>query len=233
MSIDNVRYLHKYMPQIKTQIISQRSVAKGTTEIAFAVPADFKFIAGQYITITLPELSHLPIKDQFRDFSISSSPSLKNQVNVTFRQSDSVFKQTLLKSSGKQLLLDGPSGIFTLPGKGKLSVVAVAGGIGITPFMSMLGDAKNHFKLVYYNRAPETATYLKELKELLGDDLYAFFGPPQAEQLQALYTRNKPDYWYIAGPPTMVAIIRQLLKTLMIDDTMIRTEEFTGYEAHE
>lgn len=218
------------MPEIKTRLLEKRQIAENLVEVYFGVPENFKFEAGQYISVTLPELEALPVREQFRDFSISSSPKLKGKLRVTFRQSDSIFKQTLLSSDAPEVIIEGPAGVFTLPKNKAQKVIAIAGGIGITPFMSMLGENPDAFELIYFNNKPQTTAYLPELSAALGEKLNAYYTRPDISHFQTLAARNPNALWYVAGPPPMVANIRQLLKTLIIDDTLIRTEEFSGYE---
>lgn len=218
------------MAEILTTVLEKKLVAANTMEVYFGVPDSFSFEAGQYISVTLPALEGLAPREQFRDFSISSPPGLKGRVRVTFRVSDSIFKKTLLETPGPKVVLEGPAGIFTLPTDTKQPVIAIAGGIGITPFISMASENRDAFELTYFNNSPESAPYLPELRQLLGQKLHEYYALPDANHLQTLHSANPNALWYVAGPPPMVENIRQLLKTLMIDDTMIRTEEFSGYE---
>lgn len=218
------------MAEIRTTVLEKKLVALNTVEVYFSVPDSFSFIAGQYISVTIPALEGLETREQFRDFSISSPPSLKGRIRITFRNSDSIFKTTLLENPGLEVILEGPAGIFTLPESATQPVVAIASGIGITPFMSMASEKSNALELIYYNNSPESAPYLQELGQLLGNKLHEHYTPPGVSHLQALHSRNPGALWYVAGSAPMVTTIRQFLKTLTVDDTMIRTEEFSGYE---
>lgn len=218
------------MAKIETTLLEKKLIATYTAEVYFGVPDNFSFIPGQYITVTLPSLADLEMREQFRDFSVSSPPSLKGRVRVTFRVSESIFKKTLLETPNIGVVLEGPAGVFTLPPASDQRIIAIAGGIGVTPFMSMLGENPKAFELIFYNNNPQAAPYLSELRTLLGGKLHDYYVPAVKSHLQSLNNDGPPAFWYIAGPPAMVANVRQLLKTLKIDDTMIRTEEFSGYE---
>ncbi len=218
-------------PALKASLLGFTEVAENTLQMRLKVPDDFSFTAGQYVSLTIPSLADLPGTEGFHDFSISSSPKETGIIKITFRKSQSIFKQTLVgQSAGSELVLEGPSGIFTLPKD--QPIIAVAGGIGITPFMSMLEGGQTSFELMYYNRTPKTAVYLEELSKLLGPKLHSFFGDIDLTQLKEMYLKNPNLIWYIAGPPAMVSKTRTLLKTLMLDDKMVRTEEFSGYGKH-
>jgi ferredoxin-NADP reductase len=210
-----------------SSVTNVREVAKNTFEISIKAPEDFLFTPGQYMTLTLPELAGLPTREQFRDFSIASNPKDKGVLKTIFRLSDSAFKKAIIKP-GTEVELEGPGGIFTLPPDKK--IIAVAGGIGVTPFLSMLGDTNVQFDLMYYNRSPESSVLIDYLRNRLGKNLHEYYGSPKLEELQEIKIKHRNINWYIAGPPGMVAQVRTLLKTLKVDDTVIRTEEFSGYE---
>src|SRR3546814_7537038 len=85
---------------------------------------------------------------------------------------DKVYKRQLKGSSpGATVIVDGPFGSLTLHSKTARAAVFIAGGIGITPFMSMLRHAAHEalpqqILLLYSNRRPEDAAFLTELQEL-------------------------------------------------------------------
>ncbi|MDE3181769.1 MAG: FAD-dependent oxidoreductase, partial [Acidobacteriota bacterium] len=130
--------------------------------------------------------------------------------------------------------------------------VMLAGGIGITPFRSMILDA-THRKLphqiflFYFNRRPEDAPFLDELHHLESQNPnYRFIGiMTQAgrsrhywtgetgrlgqDMLERYLTGVRNPIYYIAGPAATVRGVRQILNGARIDDDDIRTEEFPGY----
>ena len=128
----------------------------------------------------------------------------------------------------------------------------IAGGIGITPFMSVARQAahdglQQRLVLLYSNRRPEDAAYLAELQELEQRNpqfhliatmtLMSSSSQPwtgwQGLIDAALVKRasaelTKPIY-YLAGPPGMVEAMRQTLNDADVNDDDIRSEEFYGY----
>lgn len=153
-------------------VVSKSAIAPGVTEITFDIPkTDFHFKAGQYATITLPATTDQPTTSQFHDFSIASSPNDHGKLKVAFRNSESFFKTKLLSMPlGSPIILEGPSGNFTLPDTTDKPIVFIAGGIGITPFMSMLSainEAKlpHQVTLFYSNRDTGSTVYSAELQQ--------------------------------------------------------------------
>ncbi len=221
-------------------IISRRKIAENTSEISFdTTQADFEFLAGQYITVTLPGLGALPTRAQFRDFSIASPPYERQRISIAFRHSDSPFKKILLSGdTHNEVEIEGPKGIFTLPKDADTHIVFIAGGIGVTPFYSMLRQAVHDglaypITLLYYNSNRMRAAYFDELHELCSkSDSLTFvpiFGPVDREQIRQQTTEKPPSAWFIAGPPRMVSSARRLLIYNNVDDATIKIEEFTGY----
>jgi ferredoxin-NADP reductase len=130
--------------------------------------------------------------------------------------------------------------------------VFLAGGIGITPFSSILRQA-NHDQaphklyLFYSNRRPEDAPFLETLQGLERTNpnfrLIATMtdmshskrtwngetGVIDREMLSRHLSDLRGPIFYIAGPPGMVAGIREMLVASSVDEDDIRTEGFAGY----
>src|SRR6185295_15233160 len=106
-----------------------------------------------------------------RTFSLVSAPH-EPQLTVATRMRDSAFKRTLKEASpGLAVQIDGPAGLMVLHEDAKRPAVFLAGGIGITPFLSMARDAAHrrlphHIVLLYANRRPQDAAFLDELRAL-------------------------------------------------------------------
>ncbi len=232
-------------------VVSKSAIAPGVTEVTLDISkTDFRFKAGQYATITLPATTDQPTTSQFHDFSIASSPNDHEKLKVAFRNSDSFFKKTLLSLPlGAPVILEGPSGNFILPETADKPTVFIAGGIGITPFMSMLTDINETKKpyqvtLFYSNRDASSAVYDAELRQFakLNPSLKPVFtmtndlqwkGETKAigSDLIASYVGDLANhFFYIAGPPAMVFAIQDDLRRLGVKDEYIRTEGFTGLE---
>src|SRR5688572_14308982 len=101
-------------------------------------PDDFQYYPGQYLDI------ELDVKDKFgktRAFTISSSPT-ENFLMITIKKGLTPFKKKLeTLKKGDILLASHPAGTFTLDESEK--AVFLAGGVGITPFRSMLRYVKD------------------------------------------------------------------------------------------
>ncbi len=225
-----------------TTIIGRKKVAENTLEVSVKRPHDFSFEPGQYIQLSVPELLYSDYRGASRQFSIASSPFDREKISVIFRESDSGFKKTLKELPiNAPVFIEGPHGFYTLPEQSDNPFILIAGGIGITPYLSMARSLEKKglpfpVKLLYGNRNRESAAYLGELLSIT-DRVKNFsvrnvFGKIDQEFIMKnVGTNNLQDFtWYIAGPPAMVNSVRNTLSLLRVNDEQIYTEEFTGYE---
>lgn len=218
-------------------------VAKQTMAFFFQKPKRFKFKAGQYIDMTIPQRLDASNPENIRSFSIASAP-FEQHLMVAMRMRKSAFKQALRSLPiGESVRIQGPLGEFTLPNQTKRPLVFLAGGIGITPFLSMLIQAahekrRQQFFLFYSNRTRKDGAFLQELMSLAKRGLSLTIIPVFTQEGQGyidktLLTSNIPDIslpvYYIAGPPAMVGAMAQLLTHLRINRDNIKIEEFSGY----
>jgi len=229
--------------KLESTIYSRNVIAADTVEIVFDASKDhFDFVAGQYMTIVVHGLESFDIREQFRDFSIASSPTQPEKLAVVFRVSQSRFKQLLLQAPlGTPITIEGPKGVFTLPDASNKQLVFIAGGIGIAPFLSMIRFAAetrspHRIALFYYNNDKESAAYFSELEEISkrheSFSFFPIFGPLGGDEIGEYISKQDIAnlLFYIAGPPGMVTAARSLLMTKGIRDDTIKTEEFSGYK---
>lgn len=240
------------MAEYTIKLLDKKTVADGTNAFFFEKPADFIFKAGQFF-----ELTHInpPENDEEgprREFSIASSPTEPRFMMAT-RMRDTAFKRVLGKMSlGGEIHMEGPFGSFTLHQNASRPAVFLAGGIGITPFRSVIlnafeSDLPHELYLFYSNRRPEDSAFLDELLELAKEfqnftcvatmtEMEKSAEAWQGErgyitgEMISKYVQgvNNPIY-YIAGPPAMVGAMKTMLEQIGISPDDIRFEEFTGY----
>ena len=243
-----------------TIVLKSRSmVAEGTLEVRFAKPPGLTFKAGQFVDLTLIDPVETDAEGNVRGFSINSAPDDEDLVFAT-RLRNTAFKRVLAKMPlGSAVAFEGPFGNFTLHNDASRPAVLLAGGIGITPFRSIVRRAAHeklpHRILLFYaNRRPEDAPFLDELRQLSAVNPNFTFVPtmtgmersdvpwigatgPIDRELIAknLASKDAPaetlagPIYYAAGPPGMVTALRKMLNEAGVDDDDIRTEEFTGY----
>jgi ferredoxin-NADP reductase len=227
-------------------------VAEATMAFIFGRPDNFDFKAGQSADFTLINPPETDAEGNTRAFSIAS-PQHEPELMITTRMRNTAFKRTLKSMKiGTELTIDGPFGSMTLHSNASRPAVFLAGGIGITPFRSMvLRAAKDHLPhplyLFYSNRYPEAAAFLEELQDLEKKNqhykLIATMDESGASPkswhgeigyinkvmlTKYLTTLDGPIY-YIAGPPSMVSTMQKMLNEAGVNDDDIRSEAFSGH----
>ena len=103
-------------------------------------PSLFEYTAGQYAYFNLHDVHGDP-NDSTRHFTISSSPA-ENFIMLSTKIRDSAYKQRLsILEVGDKINVSAPEGEFILPADYSKPLIFLSGGIGVTPFRSMLNYA--------------------------------------------------------------------------------------------
>jgi ferredoxin-NADP reductase len=230
----------------------RKEVAEGTMAFRFEKPSGWTFKAGQYLDMTLLDPSETDAEGNVRSFSIACAPH-EETLMVAMRMRDTAFKRVLKTMPlGTVVKIEGPSGDLILQNDVTRTAVFLAGGIGITPFRSIVHWAAknklpNRIVLFYSNRRPEDAPFLAELQSLEKDNTKYKLIASMTEMAkshrpwngetglidQGMLRRHlkgaaSPIY-YIAGPPDMVKGLHEMLSKAGTNNDDIRAEEFAGY----
>lgn len=235
-----------------TKLVQKETIAEGTMLFRFAKPQGFVHVAGQTLDMTLLNPKETDAEGNKRTFSIVASPQ-EDTIAIATRMRDTAFKRTLRDMEpGKEVQVEGPFGSFTLHENAKRAAVFLSGGIGITPFHSIIKDASERklphkLVLLYSNRRPEDTAFLAELQSLQTQNanftLVATMtemeksaqswegerGYITAAMLAKYVHEDMQPVYYLAGPPAMVAAMRKLLTEAGVSNDDIRFEEFAGY----
>ena len=240
------------MPNYRIKLTRREEVAEGTMAFYFEKPAELDFKAGQFLNYTLLDPPETDAEGNRRSFSIASAPFEKDLLVVT-RLRDTAFKRVLRTMPlGTEIQAAGPFGSFTLHVDASRPAVFLAGGIGITPFRSMILEASrkrlpHRLFLFYSNRRPEDAAFLEELQKIEKQNPnYRFIGTMTkmvdskrpwhgetgfitATLLHRVMGHLGAPIYYSAGPPAMVAAMRSMLIEAGVSEDQIRAEDFAGY----
>ena len=235
-----------------SKLLERVEVAEGTMAFHFEKPSQFDFLAGQSADVTLFNPPETDSEGNTRTFSLASSP-FENHLMFATRMRDTAFKRSLKKVPlGTDVKIDSPMGSLTLHKNSVKPAVFLAGGIGITPFVSIVRQADHDrlphkMYLFYSNRRPEDAPFLEALQALEKSNpnyrlICTMTAMPQSQKdwkgetgliNQEMLSRHLPQLkgpiYYIAGPLAMVGGIRKMLVGAGADEDDIRTEEFGGY----
>ena len=235
-----------------SRLLSRTKVAEKTVAFQFQRPRNFLFRPGQFIDLGLPGLPRNGSHGLKHTFSIASS-CFASDILLATRMRDSCFKRALsVLPLGTEVSIRGPMGSFVLHNDVSRPAVFLAGGIGITPFLSMLSSVpieKHHppVFLFYANRYVEDAAFMDTLcnREKVTENFHfvptftriapgqsgwkGATGPINAHMLSNYISNLQDPIYYVAGPPGMVAGTQQTLVELAVPEEDIRTENFAGY----
>jgi len=206
-------------------------------------------IAGQYTELYLPH-EHPDERGVKRWFTISSAP-FDEYVTITTKFSDpgSTFKHTLHElEPGAEVTLAEPMGDFVLPQDNAIPLIFVAGGIGITPYHSILSWlAKNpeeyrNIKLLYavnnedeiifqetFNKAHVQPTLIVNHPS---DEWGGERGLITADHILKLTDPDKDTLIYLSGPEPMVETLQKDLIQLHFPKFRIVTDFFPNYTSY-
>ena len=237
---------------LAARLTGRKELARDTLAFRVSRPEGFQFAAGQAVYVVIPGLKKADAKGQVRTFSITSAPQ-DAELEIAMRQTDTRFKRDLAAAAtGSVVQMEGPYGDLALPDDANRPAVFLAGGIGVTPFRSMVLDAANRglqhrLFLFYSNRRPEDAAYLAELRELEQNnprfkliptftegsfslpDGVAEHGYIDAGMLAKHVGDLAAPVFYVAGPPAMVLAMEGMLKDAGVNRENVHAEQFAGY----
>jgi ferredoxin-NADP reductase len=218
----------------------------------FEKPPGFDFKLGKSVDVTLLNPPETDAEGNVRTFSIASAP-FEDQLRFATRMRDTAFKRSQKKMPlGTVVNMDSAMGSFTLHKNSVKPAVFLAGGIGITPFSSIVRQADHDHAphklcLFYSNRRPEDAPFVEVLQNLEKTNPNFRFIPtitdmPRSEEtwngetgrinpemLSKYLNDLRGPIYYIAGPPAMVSGLRRMLVECGVDEDDTRTDEFAGY----
>ncbi|WP_438970699.1 PDR/VanB family oxidoreductase [Methylophaga sp.] len=133
---------------------------------------------------------------------------------------------------GTQLQITYPTNLFAISKLGRRHIL-IAGGIGITPFMSQISDLNRlgyDYELHYAYRSPENAAFREQLKAMCGDRVH-FYVDSEGDRLdipELLKRQPLGTHVYNCGPEPMVKALHLHAKTLGWPENHVHSEEFTA-----
>jgi ferredoxin-NADP reductase len=223
------------------ELEGSRQLAGDTHELTFRSRRPVAFVPGQYLELSLPHAG-MDSRGARRTFSISSPPE-PGRVAVTLRvpEKSSSFKKALLSlQPGARVRGTGIGGDFVWPADPKTPLLLVAGGIGITPFLSQLRhEGSRDAVLVYGAASTDEVPFVEELSGVrvvlvcpgrpadLPDGWTHVEAPYLSDEIIA---EAVPDLAgrraYVSGPPAMVNAVRPGLRKRA---KSLKTDYFSGY----
>lgn len=230
-------YLISPKEKLFLKLKEKQEIAPNTFEFSFEPKGNFSFIPGQYLEWTLPH-KNSDTRGTRRYFTIASSPTedtLKLGVKLA-KEKGSTYKTALKDMNpGDQIVATQLSGDFILPKDPAKKLVFIAGGIGITPFRSIvkyLTDKGEKRDIVLFYAVND------ESEMVFGDifkniKMVPVVTPKDGFITEEMLKREVPDFkdriFYLSGPNVMVDSYKSLLRKIGIPRSSVVTDYFPGF----
>lgn len=209
-----------------------RNLTDTSKEFVFTPATPIGFQPGQYLELFIPH-KHADLKSSRRSFSLTGVPEASEvMLGIRFLDPISSFKQRLLAiKPGETLVAASIGGDFVLPKDAAQKLLFIAGGIGITPFVSHIrslkaaGDTRD-IALIYFASTPAEVAY----KDILNDIPHHYLTNGERltpEMLTELVPDAAERIAYISGPPMMVDASKNATRKGGV--RKIKTDYFSGY----
>jgi glycine betaine catabolism B len=243
--------------------LSTKQTARQTLKLAEKIPESpdvtsfifepFKkldFQPGQYMEWTLAHNKH-DTRGIRRYFTIASSPTEdKIRLVSKFYPKPSTYKQALAAMRpGDEMVVSNLDGEFLLPKDESQKLLFIAGGVGITPFRSMVkylidNNIRRDTVLVYANRTEQDIVFEGLWKQAQGVGLKTVHvlserapagwtgetGFITAEMIERVAPDFKERLTYVSGPEPMVLATARMLRGMGLPGSKIRRDYFPGYQ---
>lgn len=236
----------------RLKLVAREEIAEQTTAFYLERPPGLEYAPGQFVDLGLVDLPEWDEEGTSRSMTIASAPC-EERLMFAMRMRDTPYKRRLgALPLGSELIMDEPAGAFTLDGHNDRPAVFLAGGIGVTPFRSMIRQAIHEGRqrkvfLFYSNRRPEDAAFLEELRAAAREHVWLTFVPTMTQPWQSrLPWREETAYigpeliarhtggldqavYYLAGPPAMNQSVNQALVEAGVRRHDMHADPFDGY----
>ena len=236
--------------RFKFTLLRIEKAATGCYDYVFQTDRKPNFQAGQYLDWTM-DLPNVDTRGNRRPFTIASAPS-ENEIRLGLKfyaQPSSFKKQLLEMRPGDAIYGSQISGDFTLPKNPNEKLAFLAGGIGVTPFRSMIEDLANRREnrsivMLYGNNKMDEIAYSSLFQKAANDiDLRTVYAVAEGDTgnynihkgfiNETLIRREIPDFmertFYISGPRSMVLRFQEALRKLGISRSRIKVDYFPGF----
>jgi ferredoxin-NADP reductase len=243
---------------VRLRLADARMITPSVRQLTFEARHPVRFAAGQYLELEVPH-ARADARGTRREFSIVSAPSDAPTVRIAYRvagvrsgsgsgsgSGESTYKRALaVAEPGAEYAATGVWGDFLLPRDPNSPVLMVAAGIGITPFISQLREARargieRNAVLIYVASEASELAFRDELeasgvevivftrdqpRDLPANWVWARGVRLDAEGLPRVVPDLSSRHAYVSGPPTLIAELAPALDQAR----SLTTDAFAGY----
>lgn len=222
------------MEKYIVKVLETGMVTHNVKRILVERPAGYEFTSGQATDISINKPG---MDDQLRPFTFTSTTD-QNQLEFLTKiyfSHDGITKELSKVEVGDELILHEVFGTINYKGPG----LFIAGGSGITPFISIFRDLKRKGNLdsntlIFVNRTSGDVILKDELENLLHENFISVVETSQDSTVPATfiskemiksYLKEKGQFYYVCGPDSFTKIIKGYLTELGIDNEHIIIEQ--------
>lgn len=233
-------------------LVAKEQVTPNVLDFVFSSKRKLSFRPGQYLEWMVPH-TKVDNRGLRRFFTVASSPTERDyRIGVKFYTPSSSYKSALQSLKvGAQIVASNVAGDFTLPRDRTKKIVFLAGGIGITPFRSMIQylldtNDRRTMTLFYANQKAHDVAYYKVFNAAearlglqsvytLSDlkSLPANWNGERGPITGAMIQRYVPDFlermFYVSGPHAMVKAYEKVVQELGVPQSQIKIDFFPGF----
>ncbi len=228
---------------MSTPVLAVLDEANGIKTFRLSRPEGFEFAAGQFIAVRV----QVDGKPHVRCYSISSSPDARGYLEISIRRQGLV-SSTLHATvrTGSLLAINRPAGRFVYPSGDDRPIALVAGGIGITPLLSMMryaitSDPTRPLTLLYSARSEQDVAFLHELQVIAERHPHVRVvltltepsaqtrwqtGRIDAAMLRQAAADPAHTIFCLCGPGPMIVDLKAALAEMGVPASQVRFEEF-------
>lgn len=223
---------------MKKQPVKIKSILHATHDVLQIVtekPEHLDFVPGQATEIFIDKSGW---ENEGRPFTFTCLPD-ENYLEFmikTYPEHEAVTNELLKLKKGDRLILNDIFGAINYKDEGTF----IAGGAGVTPFISIFRDLKaqnklGNNKLIFANKTKADIILEQEFREMLGKNFINILSEEENEEYahgritEAFIKRNTGDlngYFYVCGPPPMMDAVEKQLASLQIQENRIVKEDF-------
>lgn len=222
------------MEKQHVKIKSIRHATHDVLQIVTEKPNGINFVPGQATEVFIDKKGW---EKEGRPFTFTSLPNANHlEFHIkTYPSRKGVTNELLSLKAGDDLILNDIFGAIAYKGEG----IFIAGGAGITPFISILRDlkAKNKLgknKLIFANKTKSDIILEEEFREILGKNFINILSDEKTKeyahgQVTEDFIKDNclslKSYFYLCGPPPMMdAVVKQLANLKVAEDHIVKEE---------
>jgi len=215
------------------RILNIEQVTHDVKRFRFEKPEGYSFIPGQATDVSINRPGLREKKNPFTFTSLNSAPYLEFTIKI-YSSRNGVTNELGKLNPGDELIIRDVWGAINYKGKG----LFIAGGAGITPFISILRDLESRNevrgnRLIFGNKTRADIILEDELRKILGEDLINILSKEKADGFnyglitEEFLKSNISDLnvnFYICGPDQMIEMVTKALANLGVGKELITLE---------